>query len=66
MRKKIKELDVVTLIRDIPEYKIKKGVKGTVVDIYQDGLAYEVEFINKSGHTDALFTLESDFIKEGI
>ena len=46
---KVKLLDVVALIVDIPEDKLFKGQVGTVVDILADGTAYEVEFSDPAG-----------------
>ncbi len=51
-------LDVVILNRDIPEYGLKSGDAGTVVETYEpDGL--EVEFVTGSGATQALVTLRT-------
>jgi hypothetical protein len=44
--KKIKQFDVV-------------NIKGTVVDVYNNGEAYEIEIVNNDGTTTALFTMES-------
>lgn len=43
---KIKLLDVVALTQDVPEYNLKRGEVGTVVEILSNGEAYEVEFIH--------------------
>lgn len=52
-------LDVVILNRDIPEFGLKAGDAGTVVETYEpDGL--EVEFVTGSGATQALVTLHAD------
>ncbi len=51
---KIKELDI---IQEKASYK-----RGTVVNIYQNGKAFEVEFINNSGATKAIKTLSKDEI----
>lgn len=52
-----KELEVVELAHDIKENKLKEGNRGTVVEIYKDGEAYEVEFISPDGKTSVLLTL---------
>jgi hypothetical protein len=52
----IKQLETVVLDRDVPEFALRKGDLGTVVQVYEpDGL--EVEFVTASGRTQALVTL---------
>jgi hypothetical protein len=53
----IEDLDRVVLARDIPEKKLKAGDVGTVVMVYNDGEAFEVEFMTLDGDTFALATL---------
>ena len=53
----IKELDVVTLTRDLQEQGLTKGSKGAVVHCYGDGQGFEVEFVSETGETIALLTL---------
>lgn len=53
----MRELDMVVLTRDIPEYALKKGDVGTVVHCYAGGDACEVEFVTADGHTVAVLTL---------
>jgi Domain of unknown function (DUF4926) len=49
-------LDTIVLDRDLPEYGLRKGDLGAVVEVYEpDGL--EVEFVTASGRTAALLTL---------
>lgn len=53
----LKLLDCVVLNIDIPQYNLKKGDVGAVVEIYPpDG--YEVEFVTGSGMTQALVTVK--------
>ena len=54
----IKELDVVTLTRDLQEHGLTKGNKGAVVHCYDDKQGFEVEFVREEGETIALLTLE--------
>ena len=54
----INELDTVALLRDLAEYGLSKGDLGTVVHIYADGKAYEVEFMTLTGDTIGVVTLE--------
>jgi fibrillarin-like rRNA methylase len=56
---KIKEHDCVVLKADLPDEKFKAGDVGTVVHIYADGAAYEVEFFTRDGKTIAVTTVES-------
>lgn len=59
-------LDVVELIRDIPERHLPAGARGVIVDIYgQD--KYEVEFVGENGGTLALLALngQTDFKQSG-
>ena len=51
-----KVLDTVVLDRNLPEYGLRRGDLGAVVQVYEpDGL--EVEFVTASGKTQALVTL---------
>ena len=52
----IKLLEVVALTVDLPEEGLVRGQVGTVVEVYAPD-AYEVEFVDDSGHTYALQTL---------
>ena len=54
----IKEHDRVALGRDLPDYGLTRGDLGTVVHIYADGKAYEVEFMTLTGDTIGIVTLE--------
>ncbi len=57
----IEELDVVALIRSLPEHSLREGEMGTVVMIYGDHAAYEVEFMDgDSPYRTALITLMPD------
>jgi Domain of unknown function (DUF4926) len=55
----IRELDTVLLTHDIPERGLSKGARGAVVHCYNDGKAFEVEFIDADGSTIAIETLTS-------
>jgi hypothetical protein len=54
----IKEHQRVVLTTDLPAEKLTAGDVGTVVHVYQDGGAYEVEFATVTGETVAVVTLE--------
>ncbi len=48
--------DVVELREDLPEFDLKRGAQGTIVECYSDG-EYEVEFADEDGQTLALCAL---------
>lgn len=52
----LKLLDVVALLKAIPEEKLVKGQVGTIVEELEEGV-YEVEFADKQGRTIASLTL---------
>jgi len=55
-------LDTVVLNRDVPEFGLKKGDPGAVVQVYgPDGL--EVEFVTAAGKTEALVTLKEQDVR---
>jgi hypothetical protein len=59
---KYKLLDTVVLDRDLPQYGLRAGDLGAVVEVYEpDGL--EVEFVTASGKTQALVTLNVDAVR---
>ena len=55
----LKEHERVVLTIPVPQEGLEAGDVGTVVHVYQDGQAYEVEFIALDGHTTAVATLEA-------
>ncbi|PRY00085.1 uncharacterized protein DUF4926 [Pontibacter ummariensis] len=55
----IKEFERVILTEDIPGTELKKGDVGVVVEIYNGGEGYEVEFFALNGDTVAVETLEN-------
>ena len=59
---KFKTLDPVVLNKDMPEFGLKQGDLGAVVQVYEpDGL--EVEFVTAAGKTEALLTLHQDDVR---
>ena len=54
----IKEHDRVVLKSDVAAEGLEAGDVGTVVHVYGDGLAYEVEFTTLEGDTAAVVTVE--------
>ncbi len=59
MTRKIKELDVVTLLRDIPEANLVQGQVGTVVETLR-GSAFEVEFCCDDGKAYAMLAIKEE------
>jgi hypothetical protein len=55
----IKEHDRVVLKTAVAAENLEAGDVGTVVHIYRDGLAYEVEFTTLNGDTAAVVTVEA-------
>jgi hypothetical protein len=52
----IKELDIVALLKSLPEQHLGKGAIGTIVYVYNENF-FEVEFADLKGETYALLTL---------
>ena len=59
----IKEHERVVLTTDVPAEGLQAGDVGTVVHIYQDGGAYEVEFVTLEGRTAAVVTLDAAHVR---
>ena len=59
----IKELDAVVLSRDLTEHGLRRGDLGAVVHCYQEGKAFEVEFVTGQGGTIALVTLSRNDVR---
>jgi len=53
----IEEHDRVVLTESVPEHDLQAGDVGTVVHVYADGAAYEVEFFRLDGRTVAVETV---------
>ena len=58
------ELDVIVLARDMTKYHLKKGDVGTVVHVYDDKRAVEVEFLTAEGKTVAVLTLKNSDVRQ--
>ena len=59
----MKEHERVVLKTAIPSEALEPGDVGTVVHVYKDGLAYEVEFTTLEGKTAAVVTVESGQVR---
>lgn len=51
------ELDMVVVVRDVPEQGVRQGAFGTIVHVYSEGEAFEVEFTHLDSRRDPLATL---------
>jgi len=58
-KRKVKLLDTVALVQDIPSRKLKRGEVGTVVEILAPDV-YEVEFCDDEGQTYAELALRGN------
>ncbi len=56
------ELDSVVLVHDLPIHGLSEGARGTVVTVYGNHKAYEVEFM-KGAKTIALVTVSPDSLR---
>lgn len=59
----IKELDTVALTHNLSDKNLRKGDIGTIVFVYKNGEAYQVEFVTTDGSTLAVETLRSNEIR---
>ncbi|MFN2455534.1 MAG: DUF4926 domain-containing protein [Pyrinomonadaceae bacterium] len=59
----IKEHERIVLTTPLPAAGLEAGDVGTVVHVYQDKQAYEVEFVTLDGHTAAVVTLETQQVR---
>ena len=59
----MKELDRVVLTEPIPAEGLEAGDVGTVVHVYRDGRAFEVEFTTLDGKTAAVVTVEASDVR---
>jgi len=59
----IREHDRVVLVTAVPAEGLVAGDVGTVVHLYRDGQAYEVEFTTLEGKTAAVITLEASQVR---
>jgi hypothetical protein len=52
--------DVVRLTVDLPEHGLVRGQRGVVVESFDDGSTFEVEFADEAGRTLAEVALPRD------
>ncbi|MFO7899105.1 MAG: DUF4926 domain-containing protein [Planctomycetota bacterium] len=58
-----REHEQVVLAGAITDKELEAGDVGTVVHVYRDGKAYEVEFLTLSGETVAVTTVPADKLR---
>ena len=58
--REIKLFDTVTLLEDLPEENLWRGQIGAVVEVYNYGEVFEVEFVDTNGKTYGLLALRSE------
>ena len=47
--------DTVVLLEDLPQYHLRKGDQGMVVEVYTEpSEGYDIEFVNETGRTKGL------------
>lgn len=62
MEKKLQELDVVALLKDLPDHRLVAGQVGTVVEILSEGV-FEIDFSDDEGKSYAMLAVrEEDLI----
>jgi hypothetical protein len=59
----IREHERVVLTASVPGKGLEVGDVGTVLHIYKDGEAFEVEFTTLDGHTVAVATVEASQVR---
>lgn len=55
----LKEHSRVVLKRPLPRLGLGAGAEGVVVNVYADGAAYEVEFLDVNGRTIGVETIDA-------
>ena len=60
----IREHERAVLTRDFPELGLRAGDVGTVVHVYRDGGAYEIEFFALDGRTLDVVTVEAEHVRQ--
>jgi len=58
--REIKLFDSVAMLEDLSEENLWRGQIGAVVEIYNDGEAFEVEFVDTNGRTYGLLALRAE------
>jgi hypothetical protein len=59
----IQEFDRVVLTAEVPDKGLVSGDVGTIVHVYAEGRAFEVEFMTLDGQTAAVATVEASAVR---
>ncbi len=59
----IAEHSLIVFDCDPPHEKLNRGDLGTIVHVYKEGQAYEVEFVDGGGATVALITVDAKDVR---
>jgi len=59
----LREHDRAVLTVPLPDAGLEAGDVGTVVHVYRDGQAYEIEVVALDGHTTAVATVEAGQVR---
>lgn len=59
----IREHDRIVLTTPVHNERLEIGDVGTVVHVYADGKAFEIEFMTLDGQTAAVATLEASAVR---
>ena len=61
---KFNEMDLVRVLKDFPEQKIKKGDIGIIITVFTEPReGYEVEFDDGAGKTKAVFSILPEYLE---
>jgi len=60
MTRKPQLFDTVALLQDVPDEGLERGNIGAIVEIYDNGDAFEVEFVDTDGRTYGLVPLTAE------
>lgn len=59
----LKEHERAVLTVDLPEHQLKAGDVGTIVHLYKNGAAYEMEFFMLDGQTFDVVTVSNEQVR---
>jgi uncharacterized protein DUF4926 len=59
----LREHERAVLTVALPESGLEAGDVGTIIHVYGDGKAYEMEFVALDGHTSAVATVEATQVR---
>ena len=59
----LQEHQRVVLAENLPAERLESGDVGTIVHVYRDGVAFEVEFLTLDGHTLTIVTVDSSQVR---